>query len=148
MASATRSRIASAMSRARSIRSTPCRPAPAGAGAGLQGVERMLRALLMALAIRERVADAMGHAAQDLERRGRRLVVEKSARPGRKLAVGIAVLRRDEMLQIGEFVAVVKEGIEVSGIVRRQRELLRRIVLDRDGRGDAQRVRPLVEQGD
>src|SRR5206468_7880779 len=52
-----------------------------GAGAGLQGVERMLRALLMPLAIGERVADAMGYTAQDLEGRRRRVGVEKSARP-------------------------------------------------------------------
>jgi hypothetical protein len=37
----------------------------------------MLRPLLVALAIIERLADAMGHAAQDIEGEGRPLGVEK-----------------------------------------------------------------------
>ena len=49
----------------------------AGAGAGLQRVERVLRALLVALAIGEGLADAMRHAAQDVEGRRRPLGVEK-----------------------------------------------------------------------
>src|SRR6185437_4603407 len=105
----------------------------AGAGSRLQRVERMLRAALMALAIGEEIADAMGHAAQDLERRRRRLRVEEAARPRRQLTAGIAIVRSHELAEIGEFLAVVEEGIEVSMVIRRQRELLRRIVVDRDG---------------
>ena len=75
----------------------------AAAGAGLQRVERMLGALLVALAVRERLADAMRHAAQDVERRRRPLGVEKFSRPRRQLTIGIAILRRDELQQVGNF---------------------------------------------
>jgi hypothetical protein len=54
----------------------------ATAGAGLQRIERMLGALLVALAVCEGLADAMRHAAQDVERRCRPLGVEKFSRPG------------------------------------------------------------------
>src|SRR5215212_6754202 len=75
----------------------------AGAGSGLQRIERMLGALLMTLAIGEGLADAMRHAAQDIEGRGRALSVEKFSGPCRQLAIGIAILRRDELRQIGKF---------------------------------------------
>src|SRR6266481_2414020 len=51
----------------------------AGAGSGLQRIERMLCALLVALAVNEGIADAMGHAAENFERRGRRVRIEELA---------------------------------------------------------------------
>ena len=51
-------------------------------------------------------------------------------------------------LQVGKFLVVVEERIEIGGIVRRQRELLGRIVLHRRGRGERQRVGALVEGRD
>ena len=120
----------------------------AGAGAGLQRIERMLGALLVPLAVGEGLADAMRHAAQDVEGRRRPLGVEKFSRPGRQLAIGIAILRRHELLQVGKFFVVVEERIEIGGIIRRERELLLRIVLDRHGRGERQGVGALVEGRD
>ena len=120
----------------------------AAAGSGLQRIERMLGALLVALAVGEGLADAVRHAAQDVEGRCRPLGVEKFPRPCRQLAVGIAILRRDELQQVGQFLVVVEERIEIGGIVRGQRELVRRIVLDRNGRGERQRLGALVEGRD
>src|SRR5450432_3860879 len=48
----------------------------AGAGPGLQGVERMLGAVLMPLAVGERLADAIGHVAENIESRGRPFLVD------------------------------------------------------------------------
>ena len=120
----------------------------AGAGSDLQRVERMLGAVLVPLAIGERVADAVGHAAQDVEGRGRTLVVEKIQRPCRQLAVGIAILRRDELNEVGKLLVVVEKWIEIGGIIRRQREFLGRIVLDRRRADERQGVGALVEGRD
>lgn len=108
----------------------------------------MLGARLMALAVFELFADPMRHAAQDLEGRRRRLLVEKAAGPFRDLIVGIGILRRDVLDEIGKLLVVIDEGVEKSGIVRRQREFLDRIVLDGDVPVEGQRFRPLVEIGD
>jgi len=53
----------------------------AGAGSGLQRIERMLGALLMALAVDEHLADAVGHIAQNIEGRGRPFRIEKIPGP-------------------------------------------------------------------
>ena len=106
----------------------------AGAGSGLQRVERMLGAVLVALAIGEGLADAMGHAAEDVEGRRRPFGVEKLPRPRRQFAIRIAILRRDELDEIGKLLVVVEERIEIGGVVGRQREFFGRIVLDRRGR--------------
>ena len=53
----------------------------AGAGPGLQRIERMLGALLVALAIGEGFADAMGHAAENVEGRRRPVGVEEIPAP-------------------------------------------------------------------
>ena len=63
--------------------------------------------MLVPLAIGEGRADAMGHPAQDVEGRRRSLGVEVVARPGRQLAIGIAILRRHELLQVQKFLIVV-----------------------------------------
>jgi len=120
----------------------------AGARSRLQRIERMLGALLVPLAIGEGLADAVGHAAQDIEGRRRPVGVEKPARPERQLTVRIAILRRDELLQVGKFLVVIEERIKIGGIIRGQREFLRRIVLDRRQRGERQRFGALVEGRD
>ena len=81
----------------------------------------------------------MGHAGKNVEARRRPAGIEELPRPRRQLAIGIAILRRDELDEIGKFLVVVDEGIEIGLIVRRQRELFRRIVLDGDGGGECQR---------
>ena len=78
----------------------------------------------------------------------RPLGVEKFSRPGRQLAMGIAILRRDELQQVREFLVVIAERIEIGGIVGGQRILFRRIVLDGDGRRERQGVGALVEGRD
>ncbi len=93
----------------------------------------MLGALLMALAVDEHLADAVGHIAQNIEGRGRPFRIEKIPGPRGKFAVRIAVLRRDDLNEVGKLLVVVAERIEIRRIVRGQRELLGRIVLD--GRG-------------
>ena len=96
----------------------------AGAGFGLQRVERMLGAVLMPLAVGEGLADAVGHAAENIEGRGRPFRVEEIPRPRRQFAAGIAVLRRDELNEVGKFLVVVEKGIEIRRVVGGQRELL------------------------
>src|SRR5665647_1364394 len=120
----------------------------AGAGFGLQRVEWMLGALLVPLAVGEGLADAMGHFAEDLEGRGRAFRVEEIARPRRQLTLRIAILRRDELLEVGKLLVVVEERIEIGGVVRGQRELLGRIVLDGGGIDDRQDFGALVEGRD
>src|SRR3954452_14157004 len=83
----------------------------AGPATGLQGVERMLRAQLVTLAVLEPLADAVGHAAEDLEGRRWRVLVEKAARPFRDLAIGIGILRRDVVDEVGKFLVVIGERI-------------------------------------
>ena len=108
----------------------------------------MLGALLVALAIRKALADAVGHFAEDLEGRRRAFSVEKIARPRRQLAPGIAILRRDELPEVGKFLLVIEERIEIGRIVRGQRELLGRVVLHRRGRYEREVIRALVERRD
>src|SRR5882757_4518945 len=108
----------------------------------------MLGALLMPLAVAEFPADAMGHAAENIEGRGRPFGIEKIPRPRRHLAVGIAILRRDELDEVGEFLVIVEKRIEVGAVVRGQRELLGGIVLDGRGRGERQGLGALVEGRD
>src|SRR5450759_1967325 len=120
----------------------------AGAGPGLQGVERMLGALLVPLAVAEGLADAVSHVAQDMEGRGRPFRIEKIPRPRRHLALGIAILRRDELHEVGKLLVVVEKRIEIRRIVRGQRELLGRIVLDGRGVDERQGFGALVEGRD
>ena len=40
--------------------------------------------------------------------------IEKIPRPGRQLAVGIAILRRDELHEVGKLLVVVRERIEIG----------------------------------
>ena len=87
----------------------------------------------------------MRHAAQDVEGRRRPVGVEKFSRPGRQFAIGIAILRRHELLQVGKLLVVVEERIEIGGIIRGERELVLRIVLHRHRRGERQGVGALVE---
>ena len=91
----------------------------AGAGPGLQRVERMLGAVLVPLAVGEGLADAVGHAAENVEGRGRAFGVEKIPRPCRQLAIGIAILRRDELNEVGKFLVVIEKRIEIGRIIRR-----------------------------
>ena len=42
----------------------------------------------------------------------------KFTRPRRQLAIGIAILRRDELDEIGEFLVVIEERIEIGRIIR------------------------------
>jgi len=111
----------------------------------LQRIERMLGALLVALAVNEGLADAMGHAAENFKRRGRRFRIEELARPRRQLAVGIGILRRDELNEVGKLLVVVEEGIEIGLVIRRQREFFGRAMVDRRSGGDGERLRALVK---
>src|ERR1700722_12672400 len=108
----------------------------------------MLGAVLMALAIGEGFADAMGHAAENIEGRRRALLVEEIQRPRQQFAIGVAILRRDELNEIGKFLVVVEKRIEIGRIVWGQRELLRGVVLDRRGRDERQGFGALVEGRD
>ena len=121
---------------------------PTSSRARLQCVERVLGAELMTLAIFELLADAMRHAAQDLECWCRRVLVEKAARPFPDMALGIGILRRGVLHKVGKFLVVVDERVEIGGIIRRERKLLDRIVLDGDVPIECQRVRAFVEIGD
>jgi len=96
----------------------------------------------------EGVADAVGHVAQDIEGRGRTLGIEKIPRPGRQLAVGIAILRGDELNEVGKFLIVVQKRIEIGRIVRGQREFAGRIVLDRRRADDRQCFGAIIEGRD
>src|SRR5829696_5210132 len=62
--------------------------------------------------------------------------------------MGIAILRRDELQQVREFLVVIAERIEIGRIVGGQRILFRRIVLDGGGRRERQGVGALVEGRD
>ena len=102
----------------------------------------------MPLAVGELPADAVGHAGENVEGRRRPFAIEKIPRPGRQLAVGIAILRRDVLHEVGKLVVVVEERIEIRRIVRGQRELVGGTVLDRDGGGEGQGFGALVEGRD
>ena len=45
----------------------------------------------------------------------------------------VAILRRDELHEVRIFLLVVEKGVEERGIVRRQRKIFGRIVLDGGG---------------
>src|SRR5581483_5955812 len=107
----------------------------------------MLGTLFVARAIGQGLADAMRHVAEYLEGRRRRRGVQERARPGIELAVGIAVMRRDVLLEVGIFLGVVEERIEIAGIVRRQRERRRRLVIDDDVGIEDERISGPVEGG-
>jgi len=54
-------------------------------------------------------------------------------------------LRGDELEEIGKFLGIIQERIEIGRIVGGERELLGRIVLDGCGRDEGERVGALVE---
>jgi hypothetical protein len=62
--------------------------------------------------------------------------------------MGIAILRRDELLQVRKFLVIIAERIEIGGIVGGQHILFRRIVLDGGGRRERQGLGALVEGRD
>ena len=71
-------------------------------------------ALLMPLAVSENPADAVGHAAENIEGRGRPFRIEKIPGPCGKFAVRIAVLRPDELDEVGKLLIVIRERIEIG----------------------------------
>jgi hypothetical protein len=77
-----------------------------------------------------------------------RFRIEELPRPGRQLAIRIAVIRRDELEQIRKLLFVVAEGVEVGGVLRRQRKFFRGLVLDGRRESEDQDVGPLVESRD
>src|SRR5467141_3056686 len=85
----------------------------AGSGPGLQRIQRMLGAVLMPLAVGEGLADTVGHAAENIKSRRRSFRIEKIQRPRRHLAMGIAILRRDELNEVGKLLIVVEKRIEI-----------------------------------
>src|SRR5438105_15162805 len=97
----------------------------------------MLRALLMPRAITEGLADAVGHAAENPKRRGRRFGIEEVERPPSQLAVRIRILRRAEWKEGGKLLVVVTEMIGIRPVIRREREALGGILLVGHGRDAA-----------